>query len=378
MPLLTMFIRELMNDYKELFFSLIRVSLGIDSTLINSPNSEEWKCLYRLSFEQAVQGICFAGIHQMVQDNSNVVNNLPKELKMNWIASVTMIVNRNKVLDQESISVIEKLNRDGFQAHILKGQSMNKLYGNLQGLRQSGDIDVWVPCARAKLYQYSIQNYGSLSGLTYHHIHLPMIAETEVEAHSWPSFLSSPIRNHYFHSFCNSFLTKSISEQESSLAFNRVFILLHCYQHFVRRGVGLRQFVDYYFVLLESSRISKNPNWKEDTMTWVKKLGLLRFTSATMWLMEYLFKAKGIQLCEPNEEYGRILLNEILATGNMGHSDRRVNRKHQSTPLGRFISNFKRDLSIMKVCPEELFWEPIWGIYQFIWCKYTLRKYNRA
>ncbi|MDD5792426.1 MAG: nucleotidyltransferase family protein [Erysipelotrichaceae bacterium] len=367
-----------MNDFLELFYSLIRVSLDIDNTLSRCPTTEEWRYLFRLSSEQAIQGVCFAGIQHLVQDNSDDVKNLPKELKMNWIASATMITNRNEVLDHESSYVIEKLNSDGFPAHILKGQSMNILYGNLKGLRQSGDIDVWVPCTRTKLFQYSIKKYGCISGLTYHHIHLPMIADAEVEAHTWPSFLSSPIRNRNFHSFCNSFPLNSISEQENSLAFNRVFILLHCYQHFVRRGVGLRQFVDYYFVLLESSRIANNIYWKEDTLRWLQKLGLLRFTSATMWIMKYIFKAERILLCEPNEEYGRILLNEILATGNMGHSDRRVNRKQQLTPLGRFISNFKRDLSIMKVCPEELFWEPIWGIYQFIWCKYILRKYNRV
>lgn len=38
-----------------------------------------------------------------------------------------------------------------------------------------------------------------------------------------------------------------------SLAFNRWYILLHCYHHIFSEGMGLRQIMDLYYVLVHGS-----------------------------------------------------------------------------------------------------------------------------
>ena len=96
-----------------------------------------------------------------------------------------------------------------------------------------------------------------------------------------------------------------------------------------------------------------------------------------MWMMKEIF---GLEekylLCDPNEEYGRFLLDEVMQTGNMGHAHERVDHKQLQSALGRYLFNLKRDIKIIKICPYEALWEPMWGIYLFAFCKYMNLKYK--
>lgn len=167
---------------------------------------------------------------------------------------------------------------------------------------------------------------------------------------------------------------KDDCEDVPSQAFNRVFILLHCYQHFTRRGVGMRQLLDYYFVLLQGFTEDE----KAESMRWITALGMKRFAKAMMWMMKDVFGLdEQYLICEPNEKSGRFLLDEVMETGNMGHSDGRVDKRQLRSASGRYLNNLKRDIRIVKICPHEALWEPFWGIYQFVWCKLTNMKYKQ-
>ena len=185
-------------------------------------------------------------------------------------------------------------------------------YGNLSLLRQSGDIDVWAAGGREKIYQLSHDVLGKITVANYHHIHFPMWEDPEIELHIYPSFLSSPYRNWQLHKFCKLYAPKDDEQDFPSTAFNLVFIMLHCYRHLCGHGVGMRQVMDYYFVLktlsdslhFETSQKLKGEN-KAETMKWVKRLGMGRFAPALMWVMKEVFGLeKEYLLCEPDEKEG--------------------------------------------------------------------------
>lgn len=374
---------------EQLFFELIRVALGNAVSLSHKPSDKEWQQLYGMAKKQSLVGICFAAIQRLQEETRP-----PEMLCLTWMGMAAKIQQRNEVMNSATQKALELFRKDGFYCTVLKGQGIAKLYkpmvsdvskvSDLQNLRQSGDIDLWVQGGRKKLYDYSLKTFGKLEGLTYHHIHFPVFEDVEIEAHTWPSFLSSPIRNKRLQEFCKKNAT---SEDTPSLAFNRVFILLHCYQHFTRRGVGMRQLLDYYFVLLHSasevsggSEVSKVScqDYKQESMQWISALGMKRFAEATMWVMKEIFGLEDkYLLCKPNEEYGRFLLDEVMQTGNMGHADERVDHRQLQSAMGRYLFNLKRDIRIIKICPHEALWEPLWGIYQFAWCKLTKMKYKR-
>ena len=363
-------------NINHIFYEFIRVSIGTQETLSRFPSESEWNELFDMSEKQSLIGVCFVGVQQLSIDADDDLAQIgiSESLYLKWMSIADQIRIRNEEMNKYTKDVLVHFRKAGFACMALKGQGIARLYGPLQEFRQSGDVDVWVSGGRKKLYEHSLKMFGKLEGLTYHHIHYPIYDDLEVEAHVWPSFLSSLLRNRRLHQFFKKYEPKEGCEDMSSMAFNRVYILLHCYQHFTRRGVGMRQLLDYYFVLLQGF----SEDEKANSMKWISTLGLKRFAEATMWMMKEVFGLdEQYLLCEPNEKYGRFILDEVMETGNMGHSDVRVDKKQLHTAGGRYLNNLKRDIRIVKICPYEALWEPLWGIYQFVWCKLTNMKYKR-
>lgn len=373
--------------FMQTFFELIRVALGNADRLSHIP--KEWQMLYDMAKKQSLVGICFAGVQKTLSssplkgEDPSVIG-MSEMLYLTWMGMAAKIQQRNEVVNQRCLELQRMLSKDGISNCVLKGQGLAKLYsGHLCNLRQSGDIDVWCDGGRERIYKYSVDKLDEISGVNYHHIHFPVFEDTEVEMHIYPSFLSSPLRNKRLQEFCKLYATKDCVTLEIStppLAFNLVFIMLHCYRHLSGHGVGLRQVMDYYFVLKSRNNANDddNDNWKSETMKWVKRLGMGRFDPAMMWVMKEVFGMDDeCLLCEPNEKDGRFLLSEIMQTGNMGHADERVDKSKLNSALGRYIYNFKRDLHVMRICPHEALWEPWFNLVlylrrKFIWS----RKYN--
>lgn len=168
---------------------------------------------------------------------------------MQWLGMTANIQERNEEKDRYTQKSLDFFRDNRFNCLVLKGQGVAKLYGDLSKLRQSDDVDLWMTGMREQLYDFTKQKFGKIEGLTYHHIHFPTYEDFEIEVHSCPSFLFSLLRNIRFQSFCRQHEPKEESGDIPSLAFNSVYILLHCYLHFAHRGVGVRQLMDYYFVL---------------------------------------------------------------------------------------------------------------------------------
>ena len=364
-----------MTEIETLFFELIRVAIGTQESLSRLPSAREWGELCKMANKQSLIGVCFASLRRLGADADEGFARIGmSEMQyLTWMGMTANIQRKNEVMDEYTNDVLSHFRKEGFPCQVLKGHGIAKLYDSLTCLRQSGDVDVWVAGDRRPLYEHSMKKFGKLEGLTYHHIHYAMCNDPEVEAHVWPSFLSSPLRNKRLQEFCKMYEPKDGCEDTPSLAFNRVFILLHCYQHFTRRGVGMRQILDYFFVLLQGFTEEE----KNESMKWISALGMKRFAEAMMWMMKDVFGLdKQYLLCEPNEAYGRFLLDEVMETGNMGHADERVNKKQLRSAGGRYLNNLKRDIRIVKICPHEALWEPLWGMYQFAWCKLTKMKYK--
>jgi hypothetical protein len=148
-----------------------------------------------------------------------------------------------------------------------------------------------------------------------------------------------------------------------SLSFDRVFILLHCYRHMCGHGLGLRQIMDYSYVLKQSFTEGE----KTEAVGWIKKLGMTRFAAGLMWvLQQYFGLEEEYKLLLPNEKEGRFIIQEVMQTGNMGHSDTR-NWGSTKTPISRFFFNLKRDIYLAKHYPHEALWQPLFSLWLYFW-----------
>lgn len=348
-----------------LFFELLQVSIGARAVLSRPPTSQEWMELFAMSRKQTLVGICFNGVQLLYRTAPNLVASLPASCKMDWLAKAAGVQRRNEFMDKKTLETLAFFRENGFPCQVLKGQGIAALYGDLGKMRQSGDIDVWLAGGREKVYAFSRDVLGIITGANYHHIHFPIYKDVEIEAHVHPSFLSSPLRNRRFHSFCETYSPCDGGTDFPSLAFNRVFILLHCYRHLCGHGVGLRQLMDYYFVLSKGFTEDE----RKDTLHWCRKLGMGDFVKAVMWVMKNVFGlATGFLLCPPDAKEGEFLLSEIMHTGNMGHGETRY-KWGQDTPLRRFVENQKRNLHLIAHYPSEVCWSPIFNIVRFLWLK---------
>lgn len=317
----------------ELFFELIRVALGNADGLSHIPKPKEWQQLYDMAKKQSLVGICFAGVQKLVDSEKEDYCGMNEMQYLTWMGMAAKIQQRNEVVNRQCVELQEKLAKDGFRSYIMKGQSNAALYGDLQMLRQSGDIDVYLEGGLNKILAYA-RTFGDVKKVNELEITVPVFSGTEVEFHYRPFIMRNPFRNVKLQALFKSCEEANLNNRISlsncticapTVEFNLVHQLVHIYHHFITEGVGLRQLKDYYFVIQAS-----NADDVRECQKMVASLGLNRFASALMWVIAHVFanenhnENENFYPWQPNEKNGRLLLDEILMSGNFGHTDERA------------------------------------------------------
>ncbi len=341
-----------------LFIELIQVALGNCDCLSRVPSAVEWRALYKESIRQAVAGIAFEGVKRLPE-----AQRPPQKLLFEWIALSEQIKQRNKYVDKQTAAVWKQLKDDGLEAAILKGQGIATLYGELAPYRQSGDIDIWVKGGYQKVCDY-VQRTHPTDDVAYHRFHYGYFKDTEVELHHRPTLMRNLFDDRKLAKWYNSFDADSfIYLEDKGFAvpppeFNRIFILTHIYRHFLFEGVGLRQVMDYYFVL----RTIDNGQWTIDNYALtLEELRLTRFAEAMMWILHNVLGLEKYLICGINEKEGRFVLSEIMQTGNFGQADKRFNG------MSKLRRMTKHGIHLLLHYPSEVIWTPIWLIYHKVW-----------
>ncbi len=375
-----------MSERYTQFFELLKVALGNQECLSKTPNEEEWCWLYEMAEKQAISGICFVGVKYLVSQNQK-----PSEDQYwEWLEAAAQIQKENERMDKKTSAIWKQLKEDGLESAILKGQGIATLYKryakdgsneyferldwkseDLGNLRQSGDIDIWVKGGYQKVCDY-VQRTHPTTDVAYHRFHYDFYYDTEVEIHHRPTLMRNLFDDRKLTKWYNSFSPESFVYLEDKgfavppIEFNVIFILTHIYRHFLFEGIGLRQLVDYYFVLRSDIRCKKG-----DVREKLKEFRLMRFAEAIMWILyTQLGLEKEYLLCKVNEKEGRFVLNEILQTGNFGYADSRY--KYQN--LFKLRKMMAHGTHLLMHYPSEVLWTPIWLLYHKMWKWNKIRK----
>lgn len=296
------------------------------------------------------------------------------------------------MVNRQCVEVQEKLSSDGFRSCVLKGQGVATLYGDMKLLRQSGDIDLWVPGDYKKTIGYVRLSQPECSVVA-NHIVWDLFADTEVEVHPIPAIFRNPLTNRRWKKFCKEHeeecMTNKVCLYDNDddndntgicvprTEFNLVFLMVHMYQHLLREGIGLRQMMDYYWTLSNSpsstcsARRLKGED-KKNLMKVISSLGMKRFAGGVMCIMESTFgMPHDLLLCEPDPEAGAELLSEIMTGGNFGHYDERNAAAFDncSNPIVRVWRSQKRNMRFLKYGFWEIVCSPIWRLWHFCWMK---------
>jgi len=340
-----------------LYLDFLQYSIDSASFETEHFSSMDWQGLYNFARKHSLQGVLFAGVEKI----SKKIN-IPRDMLLRWLGDSVSIKQRNRILNQEAVTLTKQLEKDGFHCCILKGQGVAMLYPDPY-VRTGGDIDVWMIPKDGKNARKSILDYleqeGQKAGLCYLHATLPSKNNVAVEYHFYPSFSYSPCINKKLQNYFNSHtqfnrvtLPDDVGEiSVPSLEFNLVFMLHHVYRHLFAEGIGLRQIIDYYYLLMQEKT---NPAYMEKTL---KELGLLKFAHAFMWVMkEVCALPEERMLVSPDAVEGQFVLGEILQSGNFGHTDVRFGI-NANTRWGRMQRKVRRNFHLMSRYPSEAFWQ---------------------
>ena len=267
-----------------------------------------------------------------------------------------------------AIQVSEWFRKKGFRTCILKGQGNALLFPN--GLyRTPGDIDIWVEGGGKRLISF-VRSISPHEKACYHHIEFPSYKGVEVEVHYRPSFLlcfwhNRKLQKYYERVKEEQFSHRMMLGEQGEIAiptveFNLIFQLTHIYAHLMNEGIGLRQLLDYYFVLISDDLLLIRDRVQRE----LKKLGLWKFAGAIMYIMQEVFGMPASRLIvPPNEKYGKFVLNEVLEAGNFGRHDER-NRFGRSK-LGHNLQRVYRDMRLVRYFPAEALSEPFFRVWHF-------------
>ena len=100
----------------------------------------------------------------------------------------------------------------------------------------------------------------------------------------------------------------------------------------------------------------------------LQSFGMGKFSAAIMWVLQEVFAMPHeYMICEPNEKEGRILLDEIMQSGNFGQYDTRGADLKNGGTIKHGIWKLKRIMRLVGSYPEMALWEPFFRVWHYGW-----------
>ena len=348
-----------------MFFELIQVALGKRGKLSQTPSAKEWSELFALSSMQSIAGVTFLALEKLHEQEQDPPINLLYE----WIGVYEQIRRQNELMNKEAARLTKQFESKGHHTAILKGQANALLYPNPQ-VRQPGDIDIWVSGGKHKvvqtlkklnLFNGKLDIYATNEEATeeYHHIHLPKNENgIDIEVHFLPSSGNlNPFTNNKLQRYLNDEINRGRTFVDAgfyvpSANFALVMQLAHIQRHLLNGGIGLRQLMDYYYLLKSDVR-----GKREEVAKTLNFLGLEIIAGALMWVLKKVFGMVEEYMIAPmDEKRGKMMLSIIMEGGNFGHYSPNARKTLSWANLVRV--RFNR-LKLIRFNASEVIWGEI-------------------
>ena len=243
----------------QIFFDFLRFCIGSAKEIPGSLKEVDWKELYAIAKKQCLVGVLFDGIKKLPAEHVG----MKKEILLQWMAESQMLEKANVRLNDAAIQVSEWFRKKGFRTCILKGQGNALMYPNPYS-RTPGDIDIWVEGGDKRVISF-VRSISPHEKACYHHIEFPSYKGVEVEVHYRPSFLlyfghNRRLQKYYGMVKDEQFSHRVMLGEQGEIAiptveFNLIFQLTHIFSHLMNEGIGLRQLLDYYYVLCDFYKV---------------------------------------------------------------------------------------------------------------------------
>ena len=356
-------------------FDFLKYCLGAKSDVNKVIAGIDWQMLYSFAFKQALLGHCFDGIERLGKEYPEELklNPIGRELLMTWMGKAQQIRRQNMKVNAEAGKLFSMLREDGFRCCILKGQGNALMYPNPYS-RTPGDIDVWVNASREYLTEYAKCHFKLEDDIRFHHLETTLDG-VPVELHFFPGIMNNPIYNARLQKWfkrnadlqCSNIVSLPDGIGEIAIpttAFNVVYQLTHLYHHFFDEGIGMRQIIDYYYVVNNDESLVIRDTLQRE----LKHLGLWKFAGAVMYVLHEALGLSEEKLIAPiDEKRGKLLLAEILNGGNFGKHFTKYGHFTQQGMAKKYFLKIWRNMHFVRYYPAESISEPIFRTWHFFW-----------
>ena len=349
------------------FFELIQLALGERNILSHNPSEEEWQEAYQMTDKQALTGILFSAVEKLNSDNKAAMP--PTGLFYQWIGDALQIENRNKEVDYAAAQLTRIFKGGGMRSCVLKGQGIAQLYPEPER-RQPGDVDLWVEGGRKKVLKFLKDNCLGTGQVVIHHVDARIIEGVDSEIHFMPGYTWNPFLHRKLQRFFRQQADAQFSNYDSKLGFayptsrfNAVYVLSHIYMHYLYEGVGLRQIIDYYYVLKNLTQDEREQAAKD-----ICQVGLEKFAGAVIYVLETVCSmSKSMSIVNPDTKRGILLLDEIMRGGNMGKYDESLANRKEENLIQYNLVAFRRQLRSLQYYPMDVIFIPFWKAWHWCW-----------
>ena len=257
-----------MNDITAIF-AFLKYCLGYKRNMSRMIAGMDWQELYSFASKQALLGLSFEGIERLGKEYPEELKRNPigRELLMTWMGKAQQIRRQNMKVNAVASKLYSMLREDGLRCCILKGQGNALIYPNAYS-RNPGDIDVWVNASRERIMEYAQKKFELGDDIRLQHLETSLDG-VPVELHFFPCSMNNPI----YHARLQKWFRRNADLQCSHIvglpdgagdiaipttAFNVVYQLTHLYHHFFDEGIGMRQIIDYYYVVCDFYKVYQN------------------------------------------------------------------------------------------------------------------------
>lgn len=273
-------------------FLFLRYCLEDKVDLSMVVSNMDWRQLYSFATKQTIIGICFDGIKRLSEEYPEELkkNPIERDLLMTWMGVSQQIRRQNMKVNGVAAKLYSMLREDGLRCCILKGQGNTLIYPNAYS-RNPGDIDVWVNASSEQITEYAKKHFKLGDDIRYQHIETS-VDGVPVELHFFPGIMNNPIYNARLQKWfkrnvdlqCSNVVSLPDGIGEIAIpttAFNVVYQLTHLYHHFFDEGIGMRQIIDYYYVVNNDELLAIKDTLQKE----LKHLELWKFGRAVMYVL---------------------------------------------------------------------------------------------
>ena len=365
-----------MNDITA-FFAFLKYCLGYKGDMSRVMAGMDWQELYSFASKQALLGLCFEGIERLGEEYPEELKRNPigRELLMTWMGKAQQIRRQNMKVNSVAGKLFSMLREDGMRCCVLKGQGNALMYSNPYS-RTPGDIDVWIDASRERIMEYAQKKFELGDDIRLQHLETSLDG-VPVELHFFPCSMNNPI----YHARLQKWFRRNADLQCSHIvglpdeagdiaipttAFNVIYQLTHLYHHFFDEGIGMRQIIDYYYVVNNDELLVIRDTLQKE----LKHLGLWKFAGAVMYVLRETLGLPEERMIAPmDEKRGSLLLSEIMVGGNFGTHFTKYGRFTQQGMAKKYFLKIWRNMHFVRYYPAEALSEPIFRTWHFFWRK---------